>query len=189
MPTVPGGRNTPFLSHGCAGGSKKLVTAEWPHTCHWWMEFMFRVGEWNTEPRTPLVGSSNMLFQATRGLANLRASVTGKSTLSGMLQKFRSFRPISLLFKLMFCYLILFAFIALTFTLLYLYFLILMTFRTSRQGILVEQAQSIFYILQHSTLILPVSREGEVLLRLLLVLDDRREQEALYYTVGSTRYI
>ena len=43
----------------------------------------------------------------------------------------------------------------------------------------VEQAQSIFYILQHSTLILPVSREGEVLLRLLLVLDDRREQEAL----------
>ena len=45
----------------------------------------------------------------------------------------------------------------------------------------VEQAQSIFYILQHSTLILPVSREGEVLLRLLLVLDDGREQEALYY--------
>ena len=41
----------------------------------------------------------------------------------------------------------------------------------------VEQAQSIFYILQHSTLILPVSREGEVLLRLLLVLGDRREQE------------
>ena len=47
--------------------------------------------------------------------------------------------------------------------------------------LLVEQAQSIFYILQHSTLILPVSREGEVLLRLLLVLDDGREQEALYY--------
>ena len=48
-------------------------------------------------------------------------------------------------------------------------------------GEVVEQAQSIFYILQHSTLILPVSREGEVLLRLLLVLDDGREQEALYY--------
>ena len=47
----------------------------------------------------------------------------------------------------------------------------------------VEQAQSIFYILQHSTLILPVSREGEMLLRLLLVLDDGREQEALYYYI------
>ena len=50
-----------------------------------------------------------------------------------------------------------------------------------RTDLIVEQAQSIFYILQHSTLILPVSREGEVLLRLLLVLDDGREQEALYY--------
>ena len=46
----------------------------------------------------------------------------------------------------------------------------------------VEQAQSIFYILQHSTLILPVSREGEVLLRLLLGADCcGREQEVLYY--------
>ena len=54
----------------------------------------------------------------------------------------------------------------------------------------VEQAQSIFYILQHSTLILPVSREGEVLLRLLLVLDDGREQEALLLHGGKyTVYI
>ena len=47
--------------------------------------------------------------------------------------------------------------------------------------IFVEQAQSIFYILQHSTLILPVSREGEVLLRLLL--------ECLMVGENKKRYI
>ena len=45
----------------------------------------------------------------------------------------------------------------------------------------VEQVQSIFYILQHSTLILPVSREGEVLLRLLL--------ECLMMGENKKRYI
>ena len=54
----------------------------------------------------------------------------------------------------------------------------------------VEQAQSIFYILQHSTLILPVSREGEVLLRLLLkCLMMGENKKCYYYTVESTRYI
>ena len=44
----------------------------------------------------------------------------------------------------------------------------------------VEQAQSIFYILQHSTLILPVGGEGRVLLRLLLLLTVVGENKKHY---------
>ena len=59
-----------------------------------------------------------------------------------------------------------------------------------KDGQTVEQAQSIFYILQHSTLILPVSREREVLLRLLLeCLMMGENKKRYYYTVESTRYI